>query len=466
MMESDTRPRKASTSVCLEAREGCGRSLIPAFLCFVVMLFCFSLPSFAAESVEERLVQGHTLVDMGLDHEAMVVFLGVLNEYPQNQQARKAIRKLVERLGKNKKQLLELQRAPDKSEVSRAMDDAVTELIKSVEEAEVRIGFLRAKKFFYDGKLLLACDVFHLMEYRNPDPKWLREEIRRYLAEKLPEKFTRRRKTGVYGIATADEYESAFWALKKGKWALAYNALGKWLKLSPAEKLPQGKRLEAEAKTIMERLRDRVFLMDHENRQEPWLGEAILFFNQQNYRKCINMTETLLLSRPKGDLKKKAWAFLGRTYDYLTLLYLVEKAEIALDGEKYIEALTHLIKAQEQYPRNKQVLELLAKVMEKARLLASLRQRQRIIRTAPERVKIRTIIREIPAAPKAPRRKPTAAERTLAESHYLQGIVAYAKGELEKAVTEWNKVLRLVPDHKKCRKALDRLNEELREARE
>lgn len=437
-----------------------------AFLCCVVMLFCFSLPSFAAESVEERLVQGHTLVDMGLDHEAIVVFLGVLNKEPQNQQARKAIKKLVEQLGKSKEQLLELQRAPDKSEVSRAMDDAVVELIKSVKEAEVRIGFLRARKFFHDGKLLLAYDVFHLMEYRNPEPKWLREEIHRYLTEKLPEKFAKRRKTGVYGIVTVNKYESAFWALKKGKWTLAYDALGKWLKFSPAEKLPQEKRLRAEAKTVMERLRDRVFLMGNENRQEPWLGEAILFFNQQNYHKCINMTETLLLSKPKGDLKKKAWAFLGRTYDYLTLLYLVEKAEIALDGEKYIEALTHLIKAQEQYPRSKRVLKLLAEVMEKARLLASLQQRQRIIRIAPDRVRIRTVIKKIPAAPKAPRRKPTAAERTLAESHYLQGIVAYAKGELEKAVTEWNKVLNLVPDHKKCRKALDRLNEELREARE
>ncbi len=104
--------------------------------------------------------------------------------------------------------------------------------------------------------------------------------------------------------------------------------------------------------------------------------------------------------------------------------------------------------------------------MEKARLLAGRRQKQRIAKISPERVKIRTIIKEIPAAPESPLRKPTKAERALADSHYLQGIIAYAKDELEKAVTEWNKVLELVPDHKKCRKALDRLNEELRMARE
>lgn len=437
-----------------------------AFFSFLSLSFAFFslLPlSFAGESVSEKLLRGKTLMEMGLEQESLAVFLEVVKADPQNGQALNAIGVLVKRSKKEQDAISKLAAAPAKSEIALALDDAVGEMLKGVKEPDVRMGFLRAGKLFKEGKLLLSCDVFFVIKERDPDYKWLKEEINRWLYERLPKEIERRRKAGFYGISAASEYENAFSALRAGKWESAYAALGRWRQFSRAEKLPDAGKFEAETAILEKRLKERVILVSRKNRQESWLEEATILFDRQDYGRSIDMLETLLPARPVGGLKKRAEDALGWAYGFLALTELTEKAEAAFSAEKYMQALEPLFQAQELYPGNKKVLVLLAKVLDKAKTLTDRRERQAAEKILARRGVIAPVTAIIAQNREAPRKEPTRAERVLADAHYLEGISAYAKGEMYKACSEWNKALELVPGHLKSKKALERLSAEINE---
>ncbi|MBI4801191.1 MAG: tetratricopeptide repeat protein [Elusimicrobia bacterium] len=433
-----------------------------------------------AQSLESGLETGDKLADTGHEHEALSVFLDVLKSSPGDKRALTAMKELAARAAAAAG--AKSTAALDNARLYNALDDAGVEMLNEVREPELRLGFARARRLFNDGQLLLAYDVFLLLESRKPSQDWLKDEIRRYLRERLPREIERARVRGFYGI-NADLYcLNALTALSRSDWEGVYRNLGLWLNISVPGKPEQGAKLEKEAKFLLARMKSRISLSQIEERGVSWLVDARQSFLKQDYDGAVNMLEAFIPVAGGVELSARAWEQLGAAYDFNELLDGIAKTETALSRGQYAEASVLIANALERYPGSRKMAELKSALFEKIRPPAERGVMARVpaaeapwaetpeaSRTnaaqsparisagaGPKRVRPSRSQEEVPA-PDAGVKLPTGEEKAAADSYYLQGISAYATGDFAKAVSSWNAALKLVPDHQKSLKALERL---------
>ncbi len=430
------------------------------------------------DTTEARMAAGAELEGRGLQHEALSVYLDILKTSPGDKRALAALKELT---GRAAASYSSAPAAPaDGSRLYAALDEAALEMLGEVREPELRLGFAKARGLFNDGRLLLAYDSFLLLESRRPPQEWLRDEIRRYLTERIPRELDKGRVRGFYGINSSIYCRNVFPALARRDWESAYRDLGLWLKISAPARSAQGEKLDKEAKALMARLKDRLSLARTKERGGSWLDEARQAFLKQDYSGAAEKLETFIPAAGSADLASRAWKDLGAAYDYNALLDSIGRTEKAMAGGQYPQAFTLIAEALERYPGSRRMTELRNQLLEKLRP----GERARPVRVAsaegqaagaegagagaaegaggPEA-----------SAPKRPRpgrqaakaeapapRIPTDAEKTEADELYLQGISAYGTGDLEKARSSWEAALKLVPDHPKSLKAMERVSAE------
>lgn len=462
----------------------------PAPLLTIFLAAWLSGPAWATpwtgESVESRLAAAAALAEKGRDHEALSVYLEVLKSAPEDGRALEAVRSLTERAASST--AAEPAAPIDGARFDGALDEAALEMLREVAEPELRFGFAKARRLFNEGRLLAAYDGFLMLESRKPPQDWLRDEIRRYLRERIPRELEKRSAGGFYGASGELYSRDVFAAFARRDWEGAHRNLELWLSVSAPARLQGGVELLQETGEMLARLKTRIALMLTQERGGAWLSDARQAFLEQNYDAAAGMLETFIPAAGNAELSARAWKELGAAYDRGQLLDSIGMTEKAMADRQYSRAFMLIADAMARYPDSKRMTELRNELIEKIRTgtdkAGTAAARAAAAETAraetPEPPQAQTGAPETqPAAaevtaPKPPRphrqapkaarteapapaRIPTEAERAEAESLYLQGISAYATGDPEKAAAFWKAALALVPDHQKSMKAIERL---------
>jgi len=482
-------------------------------LCSVLALsnFCSAISPEETMSAEEYFQHGLTDYEAGNYKSAMESFSEALFLDPTNKQARHYLEKAGEKF-------LEEKESEKESERKDMLQRAKSEILERRKKAQEN--YENGVKHYRRSELLKAIEEFNSVLEIEPEHK----EAKGYL-ELIVKKLEDAVNKGEFKTVSELYYAQGAIFYVNGEWA---KAIGQWeeaIKLDPANeelsefiKIASKKKEEQEALEKAEVLHREGVAHYNEGRFEEAIGEleeavklnpkhikareylakakdklatikkeeeerkhreaiethyfqGIDYYAEGEFGKAISEWEEVLLIDPEH---KGAKEYMEKAREKIASVTTERrKAEIPLrtpEEEKieiyYRQGINYYLagdyrKAIEQWqevlrmdPSHKGAREYMAKA--KGRLKVS----EEGIGYSPYEEEIEQYVKELEKGGTTDKEK-----EELIATHYQDGLVAYAHGDLSQAMKEWQIVLKLDPEHKKARRALIKLQAELERRR-
>jgi tetratricopeptide (TPR) repeat protein len=333
---------------------------------------------------------------------------------------------------------------PSAAERRLIVRQAYLRMLPSEEDDAVRRIFLQGDEAFAAEKYLLAADRFRLCRLLAPSRDWLREALRDYLDERIPE---------AVRLNGSGSYRESYRVLSRADWPAADAALdryGRDLETAPkAAARQEFQEMSALVKARIEALRS---TGDPERRLRE-LSSLDPRDPQQ-----LPALETLLYGRCRQW--QEAWwqrGALGLRQAYFNLQLQDMMAKARVDFERRdVKATTRvLVAVLQKAPGNREALDFMDQMQAPPPPAPAPRAAEPPAAVlAPVKPAAKVPVKERPA--------PSMKDLVQAEAFYNRGLDAYVRGDLPEAVHEWRRALDFDPRHEKCAKALDRALKEMR----
>jgi tetratricopeptide (TPR) repeat protein len=486
-----------------------GRKIVLLIFCFLLTFNCVGRGILLAETMssEEYFQQGLAEYESGNYKSAMENFSEALYLDPTNKRAKH----YLEKAGNKFLEEVETKREAERREILRKAQDIIVERNRKVKEL-----YESGVRHYNQGELLRASIKFNETLEIEPEHK----EAKKYL-ELIGKKLQDIVNKGEFKTVSELYYAQGAVFYINGEWG---NAISQWknaLKLDPSNtelsefiKIAERKREQEEAfekaevlyrnglahynegkiKEAIIELEEAIKLNPHHTRAQDCLVGArekvatvskeeeekrrreiiekhyfqgIDYYAEGKYNKAIEEWDEVLRIDPehKGAREyidkardKIASANSRREKERVTTrkpeeekieVYYKQGINYYLAGE-FKEAIKQWEEVLKMEPAHKGAIEYIAKAKERLKI-----SEEGIGYSAYEE-EADEYVRELEKTGTTDKEK-----EELIATHYQDGLVAYAHGDLSQAMKEWQIVLKLDPEHKKARRALIKLQAEL-----
>jgi len=427
-------------------------------LTILIVSVCFATTS---QALNEHLRMGAELSSQLKYTEAMDQFLQALLMDPENQEVRLKIREIGVALHQMQSKRNSLSSREHQEIVRKAWRK-----LNMHSPEEVRREYYLALDAQKNNRNLWAWEHFdRLTRMKSSDSRYKNRAV----SEIQRVKEDLRKKIDSLPFTARNLYAQGFESYANGEYEKAFESWNGYLSI--VEK-------DEELTGFLPRVKSKLDIQRAKREVERSLSQAELAVKEGRFvdaRKALNTVLSIEHDQPK------ALKMIDQVSQQVQLETRIQVARDYFSRKDYVNTTKTLVEVLQSDPQNLRALALLDQVEQSySRKMTDLLQRESRIKETQQRKG-----REVTVMPARVARKTAARQETTslisetppafpdsqvyklvdiarATAHYNRGLIAYAQGQADEAVREWQLSLQYNPDHEKAQRALERIRAELR----